>query len=275
MKKLFAILFVLTLVLSINSLAQDKVRITYGKLTIYSDVTGADIYVDAKFVGQDRASISNIPTGKHYVRVAKKEETIKSGIVHVKEGEETIIVAKITEEQLLAKRRKPNNVFFFGSVTSLGYSEAIPAQTINYTYKPQFGFGAEVQFPVPMFDFRIDLGFMQNYPSAISITATQEANMAVSTPFINVSKNIINNPGYKLNTGVGINYGIFSPGYKTLITIASRLGYQAFLEAQLSSGRNSFYLARLGYVAFAGESAFPGQVTSAGWYFQGGAAYQL
>lgn len=36
---------------------------TYGRLTIYSDVMGVDIYADA--------TISNIPAGKHYVRVVK------------------------------------------------------------------------------------------------------------------------------------------------------------------------------------------------------------
>lgn len=275
MKRILPILFVLAVILSFCSQAQETVQLTYGKLTVYSDVKGADIYVDAKFVGQDRAAISNIPTGKHYVRVAKKDQTIKSGIVQVKEGEETIIVAKITEEELLAQRRKPNRVFFFSSITDLGYSESIPAQTIDYDYRPQLGVGAEIQFPVPMFDFRIDIGFTQNYPSGITINPTQEAHMAVSTPYLNVSKNIISNPTYKVNAGLGLNYGIFSPGYKTLITIASRLGYQAFIEAELSSGQNSFILARLGYISFSGESAFPGQVTAPGYYLQAGAAYQL
>ncbi|MBN2058741.1 MAG: PEGA domain-containing protein [Candidatus Saganbacteria bacterium] len=256
-------------------MAQETETITYGKLTVFSDVSGVDIYVDAKFVGQDRATISNIPTGKHYVRVAKGNETIKSGIVSVQEGEETIIVAKPSEEELLAQRRKPNSVFFYGSMTGVGYSEKLATGTVNLNYKPQYGFGAEVQFPVPVFNFRIDLGFNQNYPSVISTSATQEANMAISTPYLNVSRNLFDLGGMKLNGGLGLNYGIFSPGYKTLITIASRLGYQAFIEANLGSGKSQAYMVRLGYVSFAGESAGNRDVTSSGYYLQAGAAYQL
>jgi len=249
--------------------------ITYGKLTVYSDVVGADIYVDAKFVGQDRATISNIPTGKHYVRVAKMEETIQSGIVTVNEGEETIIVAKQDTESLLERSRKPNQVMFYFGYSDLGYSEAIPSTTIIYEYKPQLGFGAEVEFPVPIFDFRIDVGFFQNYPAGIITSPTQEAYMAVSTPYLNVSKNFFKTSSIKVDGGVGMNYGIFTPGQKTAITIESRLGYQAFLEMLLSSGQDQAYRIRAGYVSFAGESAYPGNVTTAGYYVQGGIAYQL
>ncbi|MFC1637714.1 PEGA domain-containing protein [Candidatus Margulisiibacteriota bacterium] len=247
----------------------------YGRLTVYSDVDGSDIYVDAKFVGQDRATISNIPIGKHYVRVVKGDETIQSGIVSVTEGEETIIVAKPTGDNLEESRRKPNRVLFFAGYSDLGYEEALPGTTYSYNYKPQYGFGAEVEFPVPLWDLRIDMGFFQNYPGGIAVSATQEAHMAISTPYLNISKSIIKTPALKINGGVGINYGIFSPGYRTQITISSKLGYQAFLEAELSSGQHEVYLVRAGYISYSGESAAPGTVTSAGYYLQGGVAYQL
>jgi hypothetical protein len=250
-------------------------QVAYGRLTVYSDVAGTDIYVDAKFVGQDRATVSNIPTGKHYVRVVKGEETIQSGIVSVTEGEETIVVAKPTGENLLERRRKPNRVMFFAGYSDLGYEEAIPGTTYSYNYKPQYGFGAEVQFPLPLLDLRVDLGFFQNYPGGIVVNATQEANMAISTPYLNISKSLIKMSSLKISGGVGINYGIFSPGYRTQITIASRLGYQAFLEAVLSSGQREVYVVRAGYISYSGESAAPGTVTSAGYYLQGGVAYQL
>jgi len=278
MRRPITVLFVLLLLAGMSAAqyaAPAGGQQTYGKLTVYSDVMGADIYVDAKFVGQDRATISNIPTGKHYVRVVKGGETIQSGIVEVKEGEETIIVAKSKEESLLEHVRKPNHVLFFMGLTDLEYREDIPTQTVQYSYKPQYGFGAEVQFNVPVFDFRIDLGFHQNYPSGISITATQEAQMAVSTPYLNVSRSLFRTESIKFNGGVGINYGIFSPGYKTLITIASRLGYQAFLEGALYSGQDQYYLVRAGIVNFAGESAYPGSVNCGGYYVLGGVAYQL
>jgi hypothetical protein len=278
MRRNLSVLILLTLLAGV-ALAQiappAEEPVTYGRLTVYSDVAASDIYVDAKFVGQDRATISNIPTGKHYVRVVKGEETIQSGIVSVKEGEETIIVAKPKGDQLLERRRKPNRVLFFGGFTDLEYHEETPSVTIDYNYKPQYGFGAEIEFSMPVLDLRIDLGFFQNYPGGIAVNPTQEANMAISTPYLNISKNFFKTSALKINGGVGINYGIFSPGYKTQITISSRLGYQAFAEALLSSGQNEVFVVRLGYASYSGESASPGTVTSAGYYLQGGVAYQL
>ena len=278
MKKWILIVWVLLLLAGVaiaQSEAPPAERITYGKLTVYSDVIGADIYVDAKFVGQDRATISNIPTGKHYVRVVKGEETIQSGIVTVNEGEETIIVAKPKGDKLLQSMRKPNYVFFFGGFTDLDYKETNRYGTFRFNHKPQYGFGAEVEFPIPLVDLRVDIGFFQNYPSGLVVSSTDEAQMAISTPYLNLSKNLFRAGLYKINAGVGINYGIFSPGFKTVISIASRMGYQGFVEMVRSSGENQVLVVRIGHVTYDGESAIPGEVTSAGYYLQGGMAYQL
>ncbi|OGC09588.1 hypothetical protein A3F86_06295 [candidate division WOR-1 bacterium RIFCSPLOWO2_12_FULL_45_9] len=275
MKKLIILLFVFTLFVG-AAVAQDKGdEQVFGKLSVYSDVPDTDIYVDARYIGRDRASMSNISVGKHYVRVVKGEKSLLSGIVDVKEGEETVVVAKVEADSLEESRRKSNYVFFFGGLTDLGYDEAIPGANISYDYKPQLGFGAEVNFNTKIFDSRIDLGFFQNYPAGIVISATQEAQMSVSTPYINISKNIFKNKTVKVNAGGGLNFGIFSPGYRTSITIASRPGYQAFIEATRSGGESHYFVVRLGYVKYAGESAFPGQVTSAGYYLQSGMAYEL
>ena len=266
---------------------------SYGRLTVYSDVTGVDIYVDGKFVGQDRATVSNIPAGKHYVRVAKGEENIQSGIVSVKEGEETIIVAKPSSDQLLSRIRKPTAVYFYGGLTDLTYNSVIgqgqpaPAGTYTYEYKPQLGFGAEVQFPIPLTNFRVDFGFAQNYPGTITISASEEGQLAVSTPYLNVSTGIIKSSWLKVNAGGGINYAIYSPGYRTAITIESRLGYQFFLEGVRTSGENQSYVLQLGYAIYNGKALgavkntsgtytyFPVDINAPGFYVRAGAAYQL
>lgn len=250
-------------------------QVAYGKLTVYSDILGSDVYVDAKFVGQDRATITNIPTGKHYVRVTKGEEEIQSGIVSVKEGEETIVVAKKDNKKLEEKSQKLNHVLFYGSWNDLAYKETIASGTIDWDNKPQYGFGAEIQFNLPVLDIRLDLGFNQNYPSGLQISPSQEAQMAVSTPYMNISKNIFKTNAFKINGGVGVNYGIFSPGYQTLITIESRIGYQYFLEAVRAGGVNQTFTLRAGYANYNGRSAYPGDVAISGVYLLGGVGYQL
>lgn len=255
--------------------------ITYGKLTVYSDVVGTDIYVDAKFVGQDRATISNIPTGKHYVRVAKKEETIQSGIVTVKEGEETIVVAKQTEEQLLEKRRRPNHVLVFGCMTSVGYNEVNPSGTYNLSYRPQYGVGTEVKFALPLANINVDLGFFLNYPSLV-VSTTGNAQMAISSPYICVSREFLKLGPMKVNVGAGLNYGIFNPGGGTAISIASRPGYLAYLEGLRLLEDGQKLLIKFGYITYIGKSSLTinnvpqqGDVTSSGFFLQAGIAYQL
>jgi hypothetical protein len=245
----------------------------YGKLTVFSDVLGSDIYVDAKFVGQDRATISNIPEGKHYVRVVKGEKTIQSGLVDVREGEETIIVAKSTEEEFLSNIKKPNHVLLFGSVTKVGYSETSSSGTSNLVYQPQFGVGTEVKFVIPVVDINLDLGFFLNYPSTI-VPGTTEAQMAISSPYVCVGKDIFKNGPLKISAGVGLNYGIFNPGGKTLISIASRLGYIGYIETFRALEDNQKLVAKGGYILYIGKGSV-GDITSAGYFFQAGMAYQL
>src|SRR3989338_206933 len=251
-----------------------RAETAYGKLTIYSDVLGSDIYVDAKFVGQDRATISNIPAGKHYVRVAKDEKNIQTGIVEVKEGEETIIVAKQTEEELLSKIRKPNHVLIFGSLTGANYLETTTATTFNLPYRVQYGLGTEIKFVLPVVDINLDLGFFLNYPSQIE-TPTGNAQMAISSPYIAAGKDIIRLGPTKISAGLGFNYGIFNPGGGTTISISSRLGYFGFVEMMRNLGDNNQKLTvKAGYVNYIGKSA-AGDVSCAGYFLQTGMAYQL
>jgi hypothetical protein len=248
----------------------------YGKLTVYSDVLGADIYVDAKFVGQDRATISNIPVGKHYVRVVKEEKEIKTGIVEVKDGEETIIVAKQSEE-LLSRSRKPNYVLLFGTVTNVGYSETNPSGTYNLTYRPQFGVGTELKVAIPVVDVNLDLGFFLNYPSAI-ISGSAEAQMAITSPYISLGKDLFKSGPTKVSVGAGLNYGIFNPGGGTQISIASRLGYQLYLEMFRTLWENQKLVVKAGYITYNGRSATvvgAGDVSCSGLFLQTGLAYQL
>jgi hypothetical protein len=245
----------------------------YGKLTVYSDVSGADIYVDAKYVGQDRATISSIPAGKHYVRVVKDDKNIQNGIVEVREAEETIIVAK-PDEELLSKIRKPNHVLIFGSATSVGYSETTGTSTYNLTYRPQYGVGTEVKFVLPVVDVNLDLGFFLNYPAAI-VLGSSEAQMAITSPYLAVGKDLFRSGPLKVSAGLGLNYAVFTPGGGTLISISSRLGYLAYVEALRQIAEGQKLAVKAGYVSYNGRSAVPGDVTCAGYFVQMGMAYQL
>jgi len=249
----------------------------YGKLTVYSDIPGSDIYVDAKFVGQDRAMISNIPVGKHYVRVVKNETTIQSGLVDVKEGEETIIVAKPSEDELLSKIKKPNQVLLFGGMTSVGYDETNPSGSYSLSYRMQLGMGTEVKFAIPLIDSYVNLGFFLNYPSTIT-SGTTEGQMAISSPYVCISKDLFKSGPLKFGAGLGLNYGIFNPGGSTMISIASRIGYMYYFEGFRNVADNQQIAVRIGYIIYNGKSATklgPGDVSCAGFFLQGGVSYQL
>lgn len=290
----YFILFLSLILLSKLALAQFEApaameQTTFGRLTVYSDVSGVDIYVDGKYVGQDRATISNIPSGKHYVRVVKGEETIQSGIVTVREGEETIIVAKPSEEKLLEHMKRPTYVFFYGGYTDLNYNSTVgpgqpaPAGTYSFEYKQQLGFGAEVQMPIPLTSFNVGFGFLQNYPGTITLSPSTEGQLAISTPYLNISTNILKTQLVKINVGGGINYAIYSPGFGTFISIEGRLGYQLFIEAVRAGIDNPIYVLRLTYASYNGRglgtsatgSTFPLDINAPGYHLQGGVAYQL
>jgi hypothetical protein len=259
----------------------------YGRLTVFSDIQGSDIYVDAKYVGQDRATISNIPSGKHYVRVVKGTDTIQSGIVNVRDGEETIIVAKPAGDRLLESMRKPNYVLLFGSMTSVSYNVS-PSVTIggrsfsSLEHRPQFGLGTEVKFAVPYVDVYVDLGFFINYPSVILIPSPEgssyvynEGQLAVSSPYLCVSKEIFKFPVFRLSAGGGLNYALYTPGSDTQVGVNSRLGYMAYLEFARLMENNQRLVLKTGYVNYAGKAGASSDISSPGYFIQGGMAYQL
>jgi hypothetical protein len=252
----------------------------YGKLTVYSDVAGADIYVDAKFVGQDRATISNIPVGKHYVRVVKDEREIQTGIVEVKEGQETIIVAKQSEE-LLSKMRRPNQVALLGSFSAVGYkfSPAVGGLS-SFDYKPQLGIAAELKYPVPVIDVNIDLGFVLDVPSTLRFydlgTGTwNEGQVSLSSPYICLSKEVLKSGPFRINLGGGFNYALYTPGGGVQLSIEPRLGYQFYAEGARPLDQGQKILVKVGYASYAGKAAGVTDITSAGYYLQAGMAYQL
>ncbi len=256
----------------------------YGKLTIYSDVLGADIYVDAKFVGQDRATISNIPEGKHYVRVVKEENTIQSGLVDVRGGEETIIVAKQTEEELLARMRRPNYLVMFGGMTSVGYNISPAAWGLfsSLTYSPQYGVGAEIRYAVPVVDVNVHAGFVLNYPSTITFpTSTetgfvwQNGKVSLSSPYICVSKEFLKAGPLRISAGGGFNYALYNPGGSVQLSIEPRLGYEGFIEAFRQFGEGQQLVLKVGYANYSGKAAGVSDISSPGYFLRGGFAYQL
>jgi|GEM_PF-1764123 len=267
-------------------------QLSYGKLTIYSDVSGADIYVDAKFVGQDRATISHIPVGKHYVRVSKDEKTVQSGLVEVKEGEETIIVAK-PDEELLARMRRPNYLILFGAVTSVGYALAQPAWDISsLPYNPQMGIGMEVKYAIPVIDTDVDLGFLLNYPSTLRFPVSSESDpkgyvwkeglVSLSSPYVYFTKELTRLGPFRLGIGGGFNYALYTPGANVWLSIQPRLGYAAFLELTRFLPEMQKLFFRAGYTNYVGRTEgivegklMANDITSAGYFIKLGLAYQL
>lgn len=250
-------------------------EVEYGKLTVYSDVLGADIYVDAKFVGQDRATISNIPAGKHYVRVVKEEKTIQSGIVDVRVNEETIIVAKL-EEELLSKYRKQNLIHAYFSYSALNHvGKKTGTSEISGDLGPFFGINFEGIFPIPLVDFNLILGFRYNLPASISSGGVKLTDMTISGPYGNISKRIVDrllgNRNLSLDIGGGLNYSFYSG---ELMSITGSLGYQAYAELALKS-ENQFIVGRAGYLTYNGRGSNQYNFSNTGYFVSAGVAYQL
>ncbi|HVN67101.1 MAG TPA: hypothetical protein VMT55_01925, partial [Candidatus Sulfotelmatobacter sp.] len=110
------------------------------------------------------------------------------------------------------------------------------------------------------------------------VNGTAEAQMAISSPYICVGKDLYRAGPYKISAGGGFNYGIFNPGGRTLISIASQLGYQAYVELFRTLADNQKMVVKGGYVSYNGKSSIgtgTGDVTSAGYFLQLGMAYQL
>jgi len=276
----FLCIYVILLVLMLPCKAEENAPFSmssFGKLTVYSDVLGADIYVDAKFVGQDRAMISNIPVGKHYVRVVKDEKTIQSGIVEVKEGEETIIVAKPSEEELVSRTKRNTYVYLFGSLTSVDFISTMGAAKMSAAFRPMYGLGGEVHIAIPAADLIAEVGFIQHFPALGEISG-QSFSMAISSSNLNIVKEVAKLSNVKIRAGVGINYSLYSSGAGTGtgVGIASRIGYQAVAEAYRQIDINQLWLFRLGYVIYNGQNTLvASDISNTGYSMQFGMAYQL
>ncbi|MCU0641081.1 MAG: PEGA domain-containing protein [Candidatus Margulisbacteria bacterium] len=252
----------------------------YGRLTVYSDVPGSDIYVDAKFVGQDRATISNIPIGKHYVRVVKDDKDIQTGIVEVKEGQETIIVAKQSEE-LRQRTRKPNQLAIYGSYTAVGYNFSPAVSGLSsFNFSAQPGLAAEIKYPLPVIDVNVDLGFVLNLPSTLQFydlaSATwHDGKVSLSSPYVCLSKELVRTGPFRVSVGGGFNYALYTPGGGVQLSIEPRLGYQGFVEIGRTVDQGQRFLAKLGYTSYAGKAAGVTDITSSGYFLQAGLAYTL
>jgi len=248
----------------------------YGKLTVYSDVFGSDIYVDAKFVGQDRAMISSLPVGKHYVRVVKDEKTIQSGLVDVREGEETIIVAKPAEEELLSKFKKQNLIHAYLSYSMLNHTGSkTGSPEITGDLAPLFGVNFEAVFPIPFLDLNTILGFRYNLPASIRSGGVKLTDMTISGPYGNISKRIIDRfmgrRNVNLDIGAGLNYSYYSG---EMISITGGLGYQLYAELSFK-GEMQLTVLRAGYLVNTGRGSNQYNFSNSGYFVSGGIAYQL
>ncbi|OGB88167.1 hypothetical protein A3J44_05200 [candidate division WOR-1 bacterium RIFCSPHIGHO2_02_FULL_45_12] len=284
MKKLIILLFVFTLFVG-AAVAQDKGdEQVFGKLSVYSDVPDTDIYVDARYIGRDRASMSNISVGKHYVRVVKGEKSLLSGIVDVKEGEETVVVAKVEADSLEESRRKSNYVFFYGGITSVGFNLSRPdlANGVSsFPYSSQYGIGMELQQTIPNMDVNFDAGFSLNLPSKMTFMSSEEAGwlwrqgyVAIAAPYVSLSKEIASLSLFKINFGAGLNYAIYIPGGGVAISLEPRLGYMVFLEGVRRFENERKFIIRTGFLNYAGAVSVQ-NVSSPGFYLQSGMAYEL
>ena len=248
----------------------------FGRLSVYSDVPGADIYVDAKFVGQDRATVSNLPAGKHYVRVVKNEKSIQSGIVDVREGEETIIVAKPTEEELLSQFRKPNLIHLYASYSGVNYiGRKSGTAEVSGDMAPFYGLNVEGIFPIPVFDINLLLGFRYNLPATLSAAGAKVTDLTISGPYLDVSKKMLErvfgNRNLSLGLGGGFNYSFYSGQG---LSITGQLGYGFYGELALAQENQTLNF-RGGYLFNTGNGSNGFVFTNSGIFFSGGVAYKL
>ncbi|MFC1517732.1 PEGA domain-containing protein [Candidatus Margulisiibacteriota bacterium] len=88
MKKLIAIAVLLTLLWNIPVLAEPT-----GKLNVFTDLKEAEIYVDAKKVGQENLVGYVLAAGEHYVKVVYRGRTAYAQLVQIIEGQTKSITA--------------------------------------------------------------------------------------------------------------------------------------------------------------------------------------
>jgi hypothetical protein len=284
MKKLGLVLLLFLLAFSF-AYAQEKT----GKLIVFSDVPEVDIFVDGVWVAKNKLTL-DIVVGKHYVRVAKGDETIQSGIVDIEEGKEKIIVAQPKGKTEFTIRRM---LFLFGSYSSLSFD--LPATNVeggvNYSFKntsldPFAGIGAEMIFYLPMVDLSTNFGFNFNFSSIAKGTvgivgttteALSTATIGISNVYVNVSKSMLYQKAFELAAGAGANYSFYSGA-----TYVGNPGFQAYLEAQIKEFDNSPLpqpiIVRLGYLQSSGTSTAGSTtrtVVDKGYFLRGGIAYNL
>lgn len=267
------------------SLAEERT----GKLTVFSDIPEVDIFVDGVWAAKNKLVI-DIPIGKHYVRVAKGEETIQSGIVEIEEGKEKIIVAQPKGKTELPIRRM---LYFFGSYSSLSYdlpsSVTVGGTTYSFkdtSYDPFLGLGGEVVFYLPFIDLSTNVGFNYNFNSTargtiVTVGTTLEtpdiATVGVSTLYGNLSRILIYEKNYEVNLGAGFNYSFYSGA-----TYVGSPGWQVYLENMVKQlgGRilQQPLIIRLGYLYCSGTSSSRGytqSVVNKGLFLRAGIAYNL
>jgi len=273
------------------SLAQERT----GKLTVFSDVPEVDIFVDGVWAAKNKLVI-DIPVGKHYVRVAKGEETIQSGIVEIEEGKEKIVVAQPKGKAELPIRRM---LYIFGSYSSLSYD--LPASVTvtdpntgasttygfkNTSYDPFFGAGAEMVFYLPFIDLSTNFGFNFNFTSnargtiyqvGTTLEALDAAVVGVSTIYGNISKIAIYEKSFEINAGLGVNYSFYSGA-----TYVGSPGGQVYLEDMIKEFAGKVlpqpFIIRLGYLYCSGTSSSRGYtqtVVNKGLFLRAGIAYNL
>lgn len=264
----------LTLILALPSLAAkpatSESEVDYGKLSIRSEIPGSDIYVNAKYLGQDKAFLSALPVGKHYLRVIKDGWTYQSGLVEVKGGEETTIIAKPTDDKLVANYKKQNMVHIYLSGSKLShFGVKTGSEDAIADIAPFLGVNLEVIFP--FWEIDTSLGFRYNVPAAMSIGGTKITELTISGPYANVSKKIIPFKYSNLSIGGGVNYSFYSGNY---ISISGITGYQAYLELASKEETQSTIL-RGGYLVNYGRGSNQYNFSNAGFFLTAGVAYRL
>jgi hypothetical protein len=101
MGKIFYIIFIALLLFSNAAFAEPQ-----GKLSVFTDVKEAEIYVDSAKIGQENVVGYSLSTGEHYLKVMYKGNKAYAEIVNIIEGQtKTVVVDNFVDFKTNAPSR--------------------------------------------------------------------------------------------------------------------------------------------------------------------------
>lgn len=80
-----------------------------GTLTVATAQSGADVFLNGKWIGKTPLLRRDIPAGRHDIRIAKQGYFPRFGKVHLSEGQAVVYSAALKKARLLSIRSRPDS----------------------------------------------------------------------------------------------------------------------------------------------------------------------